>query len=651
MSNPESLVILHIDDNESNRYVVARTLNKAGYRVLEAGTGEDGLQQINVEFPDLVILDVQLPDMNGFEVCGRIKSNPATASIPVLHLSASFIGSYNRAQGLDSGADAYLAQPVEPIELLATIRSLLRIRRAEEAALEMSSEWQTTFDSMSEGVGLLDQQGRFRRYNQTLTEILQQPSSQLMGKLYQEVISLPTDDNFSFSQAQTTRQRAHQEAQVGDRWFSITIDPIFDLQEKFTGAVYILTDITARKAAEAERNHLLAQEQEARTQAESANRLKDEFLATLSHELRSPLNAILGWTQLLTSRQLSPEMTAQAIETIGRNARAQAQLVEDLLDVSRIVQGKLRLNMYPLEIKSIINAAIETMRPAADAKTIQLQVVLGAASGLILGDADRIQQIVWNLVSNAIKFTPKGGQVEVRLIQVSSWLEIVISDTGEGIKPEFVPYVFDRFRQADSSSTRSYSGLGLGLAIVRHLVELHGGTVRAYSDGERQGSTFTVQLPLIASKLKADHTEQVNSSLAQTLSFNNSPSLHGIKVLIVDDELDAREYLLAVLKDCKADVIIATSVCEAMALIASQRPDILVSDISMPEEDGYSLIRQVRSLDLDKGGKIPAIALTAYARSEDRIKAIAAGFQLHISKPVEPAELVTVVASLVAKHS
>jgi CheY-like chemotaxis protein len=407
-----------------------------------------------------------------------------------------------------------------------------------------------------------------------------------------------------------------------------------------------MRDFTERKQAEDERNQLLAREQEARATAEAANRLKDEFLATLSHELRSPLNAMLGWTRLLNSRKFDEATTARAMQTIERSAKSQAQLVEDLLDVSRIIQGKLRLNVRPVELVSVIEAAIETVRPAAQAKEISLQSVLDPAAGPVAGDFDRLQQVVWNLLSNAIKFTPKQGRVMVRLERVNSHIEVTVTDSGKGINPEFVPYVFERFRQADSSSTRVYSGLGLGLAIVRQLLELHGGTVRAYSEGEGKGATFTIKLPLMPVHVKPYLGDRVHPTVELGVPFDNPPTLNGVRVLIVDDEVDSRELLVAALEECEAQVFAVASASEALKAVSQFQPDVLVSDIGMPLEDGYSLICKVRQLSAEQGGEIPAIALTAYARAEDRMKAIASGFQMHIPKPVEPAELVTVVASL-----
>ncbi|MBW4610152.1 MAG: PAS domain S-box protein [Hassallia sp. WJT32-NPBG1] len=400
-----------------------------------------------------------------------------------------------------------------------------------------------------------------------------------------------------------------------------------------------------------ERASLITSLQQQTLQLTEANRMKDEFLAILSHELRSPLNAILGWAQMLrSSRKLTETQTAKALETIERNARAQTQLIEDLLDISRMIRGKLRLNVRSCDLVPIIESALDSVRLAADAKQIQIETSINRNIELILGDSGRLQQIIWNLLSNAIKFTPQGGRVQVGLQRINSHVEITVSDTGIGIKPEFMPYVFDRFRQADSSSTRCHGGLGLGLSIVRHLVELHGGTVYVESAGEGKGAKFTLKLPLLNAKL-GQTDKQNNSPLSLPPSPPPSlpPSLIGIRVLVVDDEVDIRDFITTVLEQCAAEVQAVASVQEALETIAHWKPDVLISDIGMPEEDGYSLIRKVRSQPPDKGGNIPAAALTAYARAEDRMRAIQSGYQLHLPKPVEPAELATVVASLVGR--
>jgi PAS domain S-box-containing protein len=380
-------------------------------------------------------------------------------------------------------------------------------------------------------------------------------------------------------------------------------------------------------------------------EARAANRAKDEFLATLSHELRTPLSAIVGWTHMLRTGGLDSATAARAIETIDRNARVQTQLISDILDVSRIVSGKLHLDVRPVELASTIAAALDTVRPSADAKGVTLVSSLDTAALPVSADPDRLQQVVWNLLANAIKFTPRGGRVELRLRRADSHAEIVVQDTGPGIPKAFLPHIFERFRQADGSSTRAHGGLGLGLAIVRHLVEAHGGTVRAENAAEGAGSVFTVRLPLMGHEPPAVAPVEEAPSAPLTRSLD----LQGIRVLVVDDEADTRDMVAAILKSQGAQVEVAASVVEALAALGRVRPHILVSDVEMPGQDGYDLIRQVRRLSPEVGGKVPAAALTAYARPEDRMRALIAGYQIHVPKPVQPAELVAVVASLAGR--
>lgn len=388
-------------------------------------------------------------------------------------------------------------------------------------------------------------------------------------------------------------------------------------------------------------------------QAEEANRLKDEFLATLSHELRTPLTAILGWARILSMGALDAEDAARALETIERNARAQAQLIEDILDVSRVITGKLRLDVQPVDLTSIIEEAVETVLPSADAKGIRLQRVLDSGESLVSGDPTRLQQIAWNLLSNAVRFTPKNGRVQIRLERVNSHVEIVVEDSGQGIASEVLPHVFERFRQADSSSTRTHGGLGLGLAIVRHLAELHGGSVEAHSEGLEQGATFTVKLPLLVVRspdaVRDEAEPRVHPTTSGDVGFRDAPDLTGLHVLVVDDQEDTRSLLTVVLRSCGARVSSADAALEALGMLVESRPDVLISDLGMPDEDGYSLIKRVRALPLESGGQTPAVALTAYARVEDRLRVLRAGFQLHVHKPVEPLELVTVVATLAGR--
>jgi PAS domain S-box-containing protein len=655
MSEPR-VTILHVDDNEANRYVVTRILQNAGFSVVEAATGTTGLEAVANFQPDLVILDVQLPDISGFEVCRQIKANPETAFIPVLHLSASFVQSQDKVEGLDSGADAYLVQPVEPIELLATLRSLLRIRRAEEAALSSAREWQTTFDSMNDGVSLVDREGRIMRCNRAMMQLFNKPSHEILGYAHNELMGekLGIGDGICFRRAKETHQREILEFQSQERWFAKTIDPVLDGDGTLTGAVFILSDITERKRAEAllqeqndRLNQLMISLQQQTEQAQQANRIKDEFLAVLSHELRSPLNPILGWARILQKSHQDAAKTQYALETIERNAKLQAQLIEDLLDVSRILQGKLSLNTVPVGLNFTIKAALETVRLSAEAKSIQIQTIFEPNVGPVLGDSGRLQQVVCNLLSNAIKFTSQGGRVEVRLESIKDeadthpveYTQISVSDNGRGISGEFLPYVFDYFRQADGTTTRKFGGLGLGLAIVRHLVELHGGTIQAASPGEGQGAVFTVKLPIIApSKLN-----QVNTGDRDRSDLN----LNGLQTLLVDDDKDSREFIAFVLEQYGAQVTEADSAHDALSNLMQAKFDLLISDIGMPDMDGYTLIRQIRKQSADQGGEIPAIAVTAYAGEIDRQQALAAGFQEHISKPIELEVLIQAILTIV----
>jgi signal transduction histidine kinase/CheY-like chemotaxis protein len=404
--------------------------------------------------------------------------------------------------------------------------------------------------------------------------------------------------------------------------------------------------ISELQRSEEARGNLLLRAERARSEAEAANRIKDEFLATLSHELRTPLTSLLGWSSVLREGRRDAKILAQGLDAIDRNAKVQAQLIDDLLDVSRIVSGKLNLDVRPLDITSVARAAINVVQPAADAKGITLDYFAEPGVGAISADSARLHQIIWNLLSNAVKFTPQGGKISVRVEQDGSNARVTVKDTGQGIDSEFLPRVFDRFRQADSSTTRSFGGLGLGLAIVRHLVELHGGTVSAHSDGVNKGATFTATFPLIA-----DRAEPVTVGHAAEINGTDNHSLDGLRVLLVDDEPEARQIISTVITRTGAEVRSCESAHEALAKLAEWRPDVILSDIAMPEQDGYSFIRQVRSLPRDKGGDTPAAALTAYARDIDRTHALAAGYQMHIPKPIGASQLVTMIARLAGRES
>ncbi|MET0624549.1 MAG: ATP-binding protein [Pyrinomonadaceae bacterium] len=477
-----------------------------------------------------------------------------------------------------------------------------------------------------------------RRLDRHYKWVLEGQTRILSQRLHGHLLPLPTDAN-GFSEMQQTAR----------------ISPLLAEDGHVIGTMTVIEDVTERVAREAElqaqvdaRTRALASEKAAREEAEEANRLKDDFLATVSHELRTPMTAILGWSNMLLAGKLKGETHDRAVETIHRNAQSQNQLISDLLDVSRIISGKLRLDLRTVDLASVIEGAVETTRPAVEAKGISLLTALDRRAGPINGDADRLQQVVWNLMTNAIKFTPEGGQILVKLEGVDSRVEITVRDSGIGIAPEFLPHVFDRFRQADPGTNRFHGGMGLGLSIVRQLVELHGGTVRAESEGKGKGTTFAVSLPFVTFRDEARRTNRTAAAAAH-LELDCPPSLRGLRVLVVDDEADTREMLRAVLEQCQAEVITAGSASEALEALVRSRPDVLISDLGMPGEDGYALISKVRELPAESGGLVPAAALTAYVRAEDRVKVLRAGFQLHVPKPIEPAELVTVVANLAGR--
>ncbi len=443
---------------------------------------------------------------------------------------------------------------------------------------------------------------------------------------------------------ESTRFENHDPAM--GRWFDVYASRVGAPVQRLVALVF--KDVSEAKRASQERARLFALETAARRQAEEASRLRDEFLATVSHELRTPLTAILGWVQMLRVGGLAPEKQARALETVERNARAQAQLIEDLLDVSSILAGKLRLEVAVVDLRPVVEAALETVRPAADASGVRLQATL-AADTMVMGDSHRLQQVVWNLLANAVKFTPRAGRVEVSVACRESSVEITVADTGRGIALDFQRHVFERFRQADGATTRAYGGLGLGLSIVRQLVEMHGGTVSVFSEGEGHGSSFTVRLPLATARQGDVSATPMLQGLLAAEGIACPPALDGMHVLVVDDEADTREMLQALLEHCGARVRLASSVAEAMAMFAELRPDLLLSDIGMPGDDGYVLIERVRRLAPGAGGGVPAVALTAYARTEDRTRALLAGFNTHVSKPVEPPLLLAVLASLAGR--
>jgi PAS domain S-box-containing protein len=538
--------------------------------------------------------------------------------------------------------------------LISFVLDLSKNRQVELALSQREAEMQLITNAVPVLISYVDHQQYYRFNNKSYEELLGIPASEMYGKHIQEVLGESTYQSIKpYIERVLAGESVTYETQFFSHhknyYLSVTYIPRFDDEKRVAGFVTLITDITKSKQAEQEREKMLEREQAARAEAEAANRIKDEFLAILSHELRTPLSVIFGWTQLLKKRKLDEQTTDKALETIDRNSHILDQLIKDVLDVSRFIRGKLHLDLHQVELISLITTAIDTVRPAADAKEITIECKLDSNVGVVIGDANRLQQVLWNLLSNAVKFTPKGGKVTVELVRIQSGVQIRVSDNGGGIAPDFLPYVFEHFRQADSSTTRSHGGLGLGLAIVRHLVELHGGTVTVESPGIGQGATFIISLPMKAVAVDYSHLEEISPTLTSELDKNHLSILAGIRVLVVDDEIDTRNLLSTILGQYGAQVLAVASTQEALTALPKFCPDILVSDIGMPQEDGYALIRKLRDLSGEQGGRIPAVALTAYARTQDRTEALLAGFQLHIPKPVNPTELVAVVANLTGR--
>jgi PAS domain S-box-containing protein len=592
---------------------------------------------------------VIVPD---FESCEFMAGTPGLASYRTAGIRAAQSTLLRSRAGQVLGMiSTHWREPHEPNErelrlldvLARQAADLIERKQAEKALRESEERFRTLADNMGQLAWICDQLGNVTWYNQRWLDYTGLTFEEMKGWGWSKVLH-PSH----FERVVALVKRSAETCEMWEdtfplrgsdgsyRWFLSRAVPVRDEHGNIICWFGTNTDIEDLKRA--------------REAAENANRIKDEFLATVSHELRTPLNAIMGWTHLLTRGKLDEETSARGLETIARNASAQNQLISDLLDVSRIISGQLRFESGVVDLVRVIEAATETVRPAADAKGIVLHLKLEHGAGLVSGDSMRLQQIVWNLLSNAVKFTPKGGQIQAQLKREYSSVVISVSDTGEGISAEFLPYIFDRFRQAESTSKRQHNGLGLGLAIVRHLVEAHGGTISASSKGRGKGATFTVTLPLLAVHRNGIDAEHAFYPAGSVISLP-AAILKGLRVLVIDDEEDARELLTIALTQNGAEVRTAATVRAALDILDQWKPNVLVSDIGMPGQDGYDFIRTVRALESERGGTIPAVALTGYASAEDAARARAAGYEIHMAKPVPPSDLVVAVASLVAKGS
>lgn len=651
MADMQAATVLVVDDNPSGRYATSRMLRAAGFAVLEAGTGGEGLALS--QGADLVVLDVNLPDIDGFEVCRRIRSNGQTARVPVIHLSATFVKDVDKVHGLEAGADGYLTHPVEPPVLVATVNAFLRARRAEDAMRQSEAKFRAIFDQAPTGILLLSKDLIYLEANPAMCKLLGRTREEIVGR--DASAFMPAD-------RKAEAERIARELEEFGVWTGtfpllradgtpVTLEWNIAVHSAPGVRLAIVTDVTQRRAIEADRERALLAERAARSEAERANRLKDEFLATLSHELRTPLNAIVGWSQILKTGQPSKDELAEGIEAIERNATAQAQLISDLLDVSSITSGKVRLDVQSVDLALMIHNAIEAVIPALRAKEIQISRVLDPNPGTIQADPARLQQVIWNLVNNAAKFTPKGGRIEVNLKRENSSANITVSDNGKGIKADFLPYIFERFRQEDATAKRNQGGLGLGLAIVKHLTEMHGGKVSASSAGEGKGSSFVVSLPLspVQTATMPGGQERATDPPATGATMNlSAAALRGLRILIVEDDPDARTLIKRILIGREGEVLDAKDAASALAAVEHFKPHVLISDVGMPGKDGYDLIREIRGKGYSMKD-LPAIALTAFARTEDRQHAMLSGFQVHLSKPVNPNELVAAVVAVVGR--
>lgn len=676
--------VLLVDDHPENLVALEAILDSLGQNLVQAHSGEEALRALLHQDFAVILLDVQMPGMDGFEAAALIRQRQRSRNTPIIFLTAFSTSDELMVKGYSLGAVDYLFKPLNPAILKSKVTAFVELFQkrfeVERQALQLTQinaelkRSEERFRLLSRcspiGIFLMDMQGRYTYANPscqaicgfTVQENWQTDWTQMISQHDREQVL--SDWSSCIRQGQPYSNEFRIELPEL-RWVHVRSSPMLSDGAELLGHVGTIEDITDRQQAEAARAQII-REQTARQQAETANRMKDEFLAIVSHELRTPLNSILGWSQLLLNRKLDESTTQRALQTIERNARSQAQLIEDILDVSQIIRGKLRLTLQPVSIVPLLEAVIETVGPLANSKSIQIQTEFDPAVEKLYADAERLRQIVWNLLSNAIKFTPEQGQITVRLTRAEhlpagspadtdgpqpasalssdQYAQIQIIDSGIGITADFLPHVFDRFRQADSTTTRPYSGLGLGLAIVHHLVTQHGGSIQADSAGENQGAQFTVKLPLV--ELAAPSQEQPEPARPAPDGF---PLLSQVQVLVVEDNHDTRDFIAMVLEQSGAAVTAVDSVSAAMRHLEQARPDVLISDIGMPVASGYELIRQLRQQEKQQKTHIPAIALTAYARIEDQTQALEAGFEMHLAKPIEPQELLDAIARAVGR--
>jgi PAS domain S-box-containing protein len=637
--------ILVVDDHPTTRYATSRVIRAAGFQTLEASTGTEALALARGRV-SAVVLDVHLPDVNGFEVCRELRADIATTTLPVVHLSATFVRNEDKVMGLDAGADAYMIHPVEPPVLIATLQALIRARMAEDRMRGSEARFRAIYDQAPSGMALIDEDGKFVDVNPALAVMLDRSRTELIG---QRVSQFTSRDWFGFVQDQT--------AHLGDGTVSwkgefpllkrdgspVRLEWTMSGQIEPGLRVGIAQDVSERFELERRRREVLEREQAARAAAEHQSRTKDDFVAVLSHELRNPLNTIGGWVHLLRKGARAPEQLDKGLIAIERSVQAQARLISDILDVSRISSGKLRLHREWVQPGALAAESIDTLRASASAKHLEILYLPSGADEPAWLDGTRFQQIVWNLVSNAIKFSNEHSQIIVELTRHKDELQFTVKDFGRGVRPDFMSHLFVRFTQSESPDSRLHGGLGLGLSIVKNLVELHGGRITAESEGEGKGATFHVSLDMISAEDALAHASLPHGVSSQDIS---DIRLNNLDVLVVEDNADAREILVLVLSEAGADVREAADYDTALELAHEKWPDVLVSDIGLSGRDGYELMRALRQWE-SRGGKarIFAVAHTAFTRPQDNEKATDAGFDAHLGKPLQPHALLTLIGA------
>ena len=637
--------VLVVDDNPATRYSTARVIRAAGFKTTEAGSGAEALDEV-AKGVSAVVLDVHLPDTDGFQVCRAIRANPATALLPVVHLSAAYIRDEDRVTGLNAGADGYMVHPVEPAVLVATLQALIRARTAEDQLRRSEQRFRAIYDQAQSGIALLDEQGRFADANPAMLRMLGRRHEDLVGRA---ISSFAPPEWQRRIEAQVAAPAVERPPWRGEfPLLAADGHPVY-LEWSVSSHVEpgvriaIAIDISERYELEQRRREVLEREQAARQEAERHSRTKDDFIAVLSHELRTPLNAIIGWVHILKRRGTTPEAT-KGLDAIERNVKAQARIISDILDVSRINSGKLRLDREWADASELVTSSIDALSGSIAEKRLHVDAEVESAHAPTWLDPGRFQQIFWNLMTNAIKFSPDGGRIAVRLERPAGRLVLEVQDFGAGIKTDFIPHLFDRFTQSDSPGNRRHGGLGLGLSIVKHLVDLHGGEVSAASEGLGKGTRMRVDLPA-EPEGEAANEPGPETEGGPDLEDVEFAVLQGISVLVVEDDSEATEMMTLVLSDRGARVRTAADYDSALKALQQGWPDVLVSDLGLPGRDGYELVRRVRQIEQERRSPhLPMIALTAFARPEDRQKTLDAGFDLHLSKPLKPHALLEAIA-------